>query len=314
MENQKPAAPIKSTNVRAIIGLLTTKVALQLGFALAPAWASERAARLFLQPWRRPSPERPAPLSHATPFVAESPYGAVAAWSFGRAGDPVVLLVHGWEDDHLSWAPLIDSLVGRSYRVLTLDLPGHGRTPRTPLVPHLTTIPILAAGIAALGREAEAIDAAPIQATIAHSLGGTATVIATAELGLRAGRLALLAPPNHPRLFAAAMMKMLGLSKPQVVQVFSAIERLVGRSMDSLYLPPKLRSLALPGLILHSRDDRLVPLQHSQENADAWSGAQFHTLDGLGHRRLMTDPAVHRMLLRFVSGEMPVHAKADAAD
>src|SRR3546814_12716964 len=99
---------------------------------------------------------------------------------------------------------------------------------------------------------------------IAHSLGGTGTLLAAAEHGLAARRLAILAAPNHPRLFAAAMMAMLGLTPAQTAQVFTAIERLVGRSMESLHLPPKLRSLGIPGLILHSRDDRVVPLQHSR--------------------------------------------------
>jgi len=303
-----PARNTKSTNVRAFITGLIQRELVRTGFRVAPDWAADRAARLFLRPWRRPTSERSRYVSRETPFAAESPLGPVAAWSFGSTapGTPTVLLVHGWEDDHLSWAPLIDRLVERRYRVLALDLPGHGRSPSK-----LTGIPMLAEGIAALGREAELLGAAPIHATIAHSLGATATVVAAAELGLKPGRLALLAPPNHPRLFASAMMKMLGLDRAQVERVLAEIERLVGRSMDSLYLPPMLRSLTIPGLLLHSRDDKVVPLRHGEENAAAWTTAQFRILDGLGHRRLMTDAGVQDMLLRFIAADV---AQIDAAD
>jgi pimeloyl-ACP methyl ester carboxylesterase len=310
---------VKSTNVRSIITGLIQRELVRTGFRVAPGWAADHAARLFLRPWRRPTHERSRYASRETPFAAENLLGPdaspVAAWSFGPTarGTPAVLLVHGWEDDHLSWAPLIDKLVARGYRVIAPDLPGHGRTPAK-----LTSIPVLAAGVAAVAREAEALGAVspvqPFRAVIAHSLGGTATLIAAAELGLRAERFAILASPNHPRLFAGAMMKMLGLNQAQTERVFREIERLVGRSMDSLYLPPKLRQFAVPGLILHSRDDRTVPLQHSQENAAAWPRADFRILDGLGHRRLITHEGVHAILLHFVESNAPADAFGQRID
>lgn len=310
---------IKSTNIRSLINGLIQRELVRTGFRLSPTWAANRAARLFLRPWRRPGPDRSRYVSRETCFAAESPIsGPVAAWSFGPTlpGTPAVLLVHGWEDDHLSWAALIDQLVARGYRVIAPDLPGHGRSPA-----EFTGIPILAAGIAAVAHEAEKIGAVsaaqPFRAVIAHSLGGTATLLAASEMGLTAERFAIMAAPNHPRLFAGAMMKMLGLTAAQTQRVFTCIERLIGRSMDSLYLPPKLRSFARPGLILHSRDDRTVPLQHSQENAAAWPRADFRILDGLGHRRLISDADVQAMLLHFIESKAPADAfglRSDAAD
>ncbi len=309
---------IKSTNVRSIMAALLRREIIRIGFRLSPGWSAGYAARLFLRPWRRPGSDRSLYVSRETPFAAENELGPVAAWSFGPtvSGTPTVLLVHGWEDDHVSWAGLIDQLVARGYRVIAPDLPGHGRSPAK-----LTSIPVMAAGVAAVAREAEKIGAVSttqrFHAVIAHSLGGTATLIAAAEMGLRAERFAIMAAPNHPRLFAGAMMKMLGLNAAQTQKVFAAIERLIGRSMDSLYLPPKLRQFAVPGLILHSRDDRVVPLQHSQENAAAWPRADFRILDGLGHRRLISDAGVQAMLLHFIESKAPADIyslKTDAAD
>ncbi len=309
---------IKSTNVRSLLHAVFRREVIRLGFRVAPGWAAGFAARLFLQPWRRPASDRSLYVSRETPFAAENELGPVAAWSFGPTapGTPAVLLVHGWEDDHLSWATLIDQLVALGYRVIAPDLPGHGRSPAK-----LTSIPVMAAGVAAVAREAEKIGAVsatqPFHAVIAHSLGGTASLIAAAEMGLRAERFAILAAPNHPRLFAGAMMQMLGLNVAQTQRVFAAIEGLIGRSMDSLYLPPKLRQLAVPGLILHSRDDRVVPLQHSQENAAAWPRADFRILEGLGHRRLISDTGVQAMLLHFVASKAPADIyslRTDAAD
>lgn len=305
--NSTPSRHKNSTNVRVIIGGLLIRGLIRAGFRLAPGLTAGYAARLFLAPQRRPTPGRSRSVSRETPLAVDGPLGPQAAWLYGRhenPAGPVILLVHGWEDDHLSWAPFIDRAVAAGYRVLAPDLPAHGRSPG-----RQTGIPVLAAGIAATAREAARLGlvggAVPFHAVIAHSLGGTATLLAAAELGLAARRIAILAAPNHPRLFAAAMMTMLGLGKAQTEAVFRAIERRVGRSMDSLYLPPLLRRFGMPGLILHSRDDRVVPLAHSRENAAAWPGAGLRILDGLGHRRLVSDPQVHATLLHFIGSDAP---------
>src|SRR5690606_12674595 len=126
------SAAKNSTNIRLFISFVFQRSLIRTGFSLAPARAAKRAARLFLTPLRRPGPDRTRYVSRNTPFAVDAPSGPVAAWLYGRTENPrgeTVLLVHGWEDDHLSWAPLADRLVRDGYRVLALDLPGHGRSP-----------------------------------------------------------------------------------------------------------------------------------------------------------------------------------------
>ena len=45
------------------------------------------------------------------------------------SGKATVVLVHGWTCDSSSWDAQVPVLAKR-YRVITLDLPGHGRTRR----------------------------------------------------------------------------------------------------------------------------------------------------------------------------------------
>ncbi|WP_141726553.1 alpha/beta hydrolase, partial [Actinacidiphila rubida] len=54
----------------------------------------------------------------------------LATHSWGAAGGPVALLVHGMMADHRTWSRVGVELAGRGYRVLAPDLPGHGRSPR----------------------------------------------------------------------------------------------------------------------------------------------------------------------------------------
>jgi len=50
-------------------------------------------------------------------------------WTSAGAGPQTLMLVHGWTCDDSSWSGQVPALTGK-YRVLTLDLPGHGRSGR----------------------------------------------------------------------------------------------------------------------------------------------------------------------------------------
>lgn len=257
------------------------------GFALLPGFTARRAARLFLKPQRRAPRHLPEPAKPATPFMVD---GRIAAWSYGAG--PTVLAVHGWEDDHRSLSPLIDRLAAAGYRVVTLDLPAHGRSSG-----ELGPIPELARAVALVAETA-----GPLEAIVAHSLGGTAAMIAMTEHGIAAKRAVILASPNHPEHFARQAARLLQFRETDFTRMRAAIEQIAKRPMQALHLPPLLRRLNLPALFLHDPEDRVVPFRHSEENVDAWRGARLETVSGLGHRRILSDPAVIDRVLAFVSG------------
>jgi pimeloyl-ACP methyl ester carboxylesterase len=66
-----------------------------------------------------------APLS--APVFAASVDGAKVHWTSKGSGKEAVILVHGWTCDETSWDFQVPAL-SREYRVITLDLPGHGKS------------------------------------------------------------------------------------------------------------------------------------------------------------------------------------------
>ena len=63
----------------------------------------------------------------ATRAAAASVDGIPLHWTSSGSGPQTLMLVHGWTCDDSSWSAQIPALMTK-YRVLTLDLPGHGKS------------------------------------------------------------------------------------------------------------------------------------------------------------------------------------------
>ncbi|MFF5627219.1 alpha/beta hydrolase family protein [Microbacterium sp. LWH10-1.2] len=102
---------------------------------------------------------------------------ADSADSGGAATPPLrtALLLHGAMGSAESWWRVIPLLVDRGYRVLALDLPGHGRSPRDP---QLTVDEAAAAVVETIRRLAPE---GPLHA-VGHSYGATVLAAAAAAL------------------------------------------------------------------------------------------------------------------------------------
>jgi len=62
-----------------------------------------------------------------SPMYGAAVDGAKVHWTSHGSGKQAVILVHGWTCDETSWDPQVPVL-SQKYRVITLDLPGHGKS------------------------------------------------------------------------------------------------------------------------------------------------------------------------------------------
>ncbi|MFE1768378.1 alpha/beta fold hydrolase [Streptomyces angustmyceticus] len=85
-------------------------------------------------------------------------------------GERTAVLVHGLMSDHRTWHRVAPALAGRGYRVLAVDLRGHGRSPRGDYSTELFAEDLV-----------ETLPAAP-EVVIGHSLGGLALSLAVERL------------------------------------------------------------------------------------------------------------------------------------
>jgi pimeloyl-ACP methyl ester carboxylesterase len=263
-------------------------VALRLAAAVAPASVDRRVARAFMTPRRLASeglrPDLPAPDESVRVSTGDT---WVAAWRWGEG--PAVLLVHGWEDDHRCFAPLLAALRARGQAVVAFDLPAHGMSGgrRTNLV-------------AAVHAVRDVVDRlGPVRAVVGHSLGAAAATLAVAA-GLDVQRVVAMAAPISVARILDGIASRLGLGQARREGIEQDLVRHVGVPLELLELEPIAKQLRVPTLVVHSRDDRTVPFFAGVRLQRAWPGAKLHAVDQLGHRRILSDPEVLARVEQFV--------------
>ena len=287
-----------STIVRSQNAIRLTRAALQAAYIVSGDLGTSLAERLFTSPRRhaRPTRER-AILVGGRPFTVDVPLRAprwagqhcrVAAWRWGHG--PTVLLVHGWEGRGSQLGAFIEPLVAAGLSVVAFDAPGHGDSPG-----HRTYLTDLADAVAAV-----AAASGPIHATIAHSFGAAAVLLAYERDGVDASRNVMIAPnviiDEGVRRFA----HLVGLDETDRIALEHHLGVSSGVTLEALRLERLVADRDAGLLVIHDRDDREVPFVHGDRLAVTWPSAQLRTTEGLGHRRILRDPDAIAATVEFV--------------
>jgi TAP-like protein len=140
----------------------------------------------------------------------------------------------------------------------------------------------------------------PAHALVAHSLGATAAAYAMRG-GLRVERAAFVAPMADPLPYTRTFAGRLGFGERVRTRLVSRIERRVGMPLSAFDVPAMAGQVPTPPLLLvHDRHDTETAWADSAAIARSWPGARLVSTSGLGHRRILRDPAVVAEVTGFV--------------
>jgi len=238
------------------------------------------------------------------------------------AGAPTLLLIHGFSSSLHTWEPWVERL-GDTYRIVSLDLPGHG----------LTSAPEgYDASIEAFRDDVHAFtEAIDLQrfAIAGNSMGGNVSWEYALAHPEQVEALILVDSSgweevrdeyrNEPQIFKLLRNPVIGPAMAQLdntalirqglessfvdtalvddamVSRYSDLARAPGHRDILLQVtlgfrernyatPERLAPLAnMPVLILHGDTDNLVPTEHGRQFADAISGSQLVIFEATGH-------------------------------
>ncbi len=284
MTSRPAPYPKKSTNVR-----LSVVRSLFRGLTpIAPAVAAELAVALFRRPpGHKGSESERAALATGQKIDLSLNGQRLAVWRWGQG--PAVLLVHGWGSRGARLASFVAPLTEAGLSVVAFDAPGHGAS-----AGKLSSLPQFISAIEAVGRRF-----GPIDAVVAHSMGGAATTLAMGR-GLAVGRAVFLAPAADPAGYSARFADLVGLAPALLARMKAKIEKRFGTRWEDFDVLGAARQMTAPLLVFHDPDDRDVAWEDGAAIAAAWPGAELVSTEGLGHRRIVHDPGVVARAISFL--------------
>ena len=274
---------------------------------LPPAAAGDAAFRLFCTPslserrdpnYRELSHRARYHLRRAEWLRVPTAFGALAAYRIEPDGAPrgTVLLVHGWTSEAAFMTALAEPIRRAGFRVVLFDMPAHGLSPgrRTNLIE------------CAKATLAISETLGPVDAVVAHSMGGLATLLAAdgarpIPRQLDFGRIAIIAGPNRLIDVTREFCDQCRMTAAGRRHYERHLERVGWRALASVSTSDLLlRTGRRPALIVHSRDDADVPFERAEEIVASVPGAQLAAFDGLGHRAILFASPSVRAVVRFL--------------
>jgi pimeloyl-ACP methyl ester carboxylesterase len=234
------------------------------------------------------------------------------------ATSPAVVLIHGAGGNHLVWPFNIRRLPG--YRVLALDLPGHGKSP----APGLQSITGYAQAVL------EWLLAANLGPTVlvGHSMGAAIALQIALDNPQVATGLALLGCSIrlkvNPALITAASQAATFPDAVQTVtrwsyspQAPAALTSLAAQRMaeippevlhadflacDAFDASGRLAEIRCPTYVICGEQDRMTPLSQVQELARQIQGSRMDVVPQAGHMVMIEQPGtVAELLARFLT-------------
>src|SRR5258706_11106301 len=283
---------------------ISTNVRFAATALLAPGLAGAWSERLFHTPPRPRIEASALDLIDARSSFLVHKARNIAVWEWGWQSReaPAVLLAHGWGGHTAQMRAFVFPLLAAGYRVVGFDQPAHGLSEG-----RLTSLVDFADVLAAV-----AASRGPVHAVLAHSLGAAAAGFALAR-GLPVRNAVLVSPPSDVAGYSRRFARWHWIPEPVRRSMQAAIEERYGVRWEELEVERVAARVSARALVIHDREDSVVPWRHGQRVARAWPGARLLVTQGLGHGRILRDEAVARAAADFVAGKSSVAGIATPA-
>jgi alpha-beta hydrolase superfamily lysophospholipase len=259
---------------------------------LSPPLAARLAARLLLTPLgRRPDAGESAFLATARAHHIDAAGNRVQAYEWDGAG-PTVLIVHGWISHSARFAPLIQALRARGFRVIAFDAPAHGRSGGRRAD--------LNAFRAAL--EGTAARLGPVHAVVAHSFGALCTAGWLGGAPLPSVRCAVLVGlmRDLDYLFDS-FVSALALSPGVTTRLRARLVRRYGAGPEQFSARALAAHIRVPVLLMHGEQDEFVPSAHADEIAEQLIDGRVVIVAGHRHSQPLRDGECIAVMTEFVA-------------
>ena len=272
--------------------------AVRTKFKILSTISKKKAARaafdLFCTPPGRHLPPLPALYQEAVQIELEWNGFRIRGFCWNQGAPRRALIVHGFQSSSVNFEAHVRALTGAGMQVFAFDAPAHGGSSG-----NRVNVKIYAAFL-----EHIAGYTGPLQAVLAHSLGGLAICLALEQWPhTTLPRLCLIAPLTSTRTTIDQYFNMIAVHDKEVRREFEQIIMdIASHDIDWFSLDRVLPELDTPVLWIHDEDDDITPFR---DVAPVWARllpqVQYLPTKGLGHRRIYRDQTVIETSTTFLT-------------
>lgn len=293
-----------STNVRFIsLKQALLRRLLRLAQHWAPAMTQRLMIRLFSTPLAYKINAREAAcLARARTFDLLVNGRRIKAWKWGRG--PGVLMMHGWNGRGIQFQAFVEPLVAAGYAAIAVDGPAHGESEGryTNYFDFSDTARIFLAPDTGLD----------IRAVIGHSFGAAALINAL-EKDRHFLPAFLVSPALRLRELFLETARQFGVPDSITHTMIATYEARHGYNLKQDNPVHLLRRIDAPILIAHDADDRTISIFDAEQVSRQHDNIELLTTRGLGHRHILSDPAVIEAGLNHIGSFPPIGKQSQTA-
>ncbi|MCP4439698.1 MAG: alpha/beta hydrolase [Aureispira sp.] len=207
------------------------------------------------------------------------------------SGEQTVVLAHGWDSFALDFYKLIPKLVDKGFRVVALDMPGHGQSSgNISSLPHFKLI---------MEQYLERYGAP--YALIGHSLGGAASAFVLTDTQQQVSKLVMMANPIVAKHFFETAFDYLHVSAALRKSFYVWIYKQFGMTVESFNLNKLDKPIASDDIfVVYDKQDEVVQALDVEAFLEDHQDIQHFKLDGVGHSRIIKDEAILDRVVEFV--------------
>ncbi len=253
----------------------------------SPYLAAKLALMLFTRPRRKARPDKEMKFLTTGKQITFQSSRKARSWGKG----PVIWLLHGWESRGSTFIKLVPLLVEKGFQVVAWDGPAHGESPGKS-----TNLPEYARCFSDDLNEGLFEQAF---AFVGHSFGGAAMAILSKIQKMPAKVVIVSAPSRIINIFNG-FAKMINLSDKASKKFIALAESKSGYSLLDCSLVSNDISTSCDTLVIHDRDDDVIPFADFEALQEAWASGEFLATENLGHRLTIKNQGTLGAIVGFI--------------
>ena len=249
------------------------------------------AAKLFTSPIKHKIPKRELEMDlKSIQQLIEIPSinKKVVLYQYGTSSKRI-LLVHGWSGRGTQLFKIADELIKARYSTISFDAPAHGKSPG-----NTTIMSEFVETILEIDKQF-----GPFEAAVGHSLGGMSLLNAVKK-GFKINHLAIIGSGDIVQDILDDFVAKLELKPSISSRLREHFEKKYEEEMDSYSGYKSAMEIAIPVLVIHDKNDPEVAVTAGINIHNHLKNGTLYLTEGLGHRKILGNPAVIEKVVQFV--------------